>query len=328
MIVSAIVDPEIFGTATIQNSTIRDKAVALLKGLATNGVWIDKAKSNSLLDQAIKAASGLDTKLGQRVLVALQELKKDWKRHVAAFGRLDDSIEDGGFARQANELFDKSKPDGVFVSDTNRKAVEAEAIPDNMLVQIDEFHDSGFENLRISLMEPEKPLNELQQSEIENLIGRVLKFSSRLHVFDYLMAGKRGSAKSNFLPGIQQLVDIWEKFYVLGSSVPRTLLLYPAAERPLQAGTLTCEEVDCILSDCIVDELHCPSIAVERHPKKDPDNFCHARGFLAKRRAYTIDPGIDAFKVIPPTRTLLLSRSKAAEVYFCKYQALKGIEKN
>ena len=33
MIVSAIVDPEVFGAASIQNSTTRDEAVALLKGL-------------------------------------------------------------------------------------------------------------------------------------------------------------------------------------------------------------------------------------------------------------------------------------------------------
>lgn len=325
MIVSAIVDPEVFGTASIQDSTTRDKAVALLKGLATNGVWIDKAKSNSLLDQAIKAASGLDTKLGQRVLLALQELKKDWKRHVAAFGRLEDRIEHSGFAGQANELYCKSNPDGVFVSDANREAVEAEVIPNEELVRIDELHDSAFEKLRTSLIEPERPLNELAESEIENLVGRALKFSNCLHLFDYLMAGKRGSAQSNFMPGIQNLINIWDKAYVFGDAVPRILFLYPAAERPLQSGTQSCEEVDQILDDCIATKLQCGKTKLERHPKKDPNNFCHARGFIAKRRAYTIDPGIDAFKVIPPTRTILFARSKAAEVYFSQYQALAGL---
>ena len=325
MIVSAIVDPEVFGAASIQNSTTRDKAVALLKGLATNGVWIDKAKSNSLLDQAIKAASGLDTKLGQRVLLALQELKKDWKRHVAAFGRLEDRIEDGGFAGQAKDLYDKSKPDGIFVSDANREAVEAEAVPTEKLVRVDELHDSGFEKLRISLIEPEKPLNELAEAEIENLVGRALKFSSYIHLFDYLMAGKRGSAQSNFMPGIQNLINIWDKAYVFGEAVPRVLFLYPAAERPLSSGTQPCEEVDQILDDCIVTQLRCGNTKIERHPKKDPNNFCHARGFIAKRRAYTIDPGIDALKVFPPTRTMLFARSKAAEVYFSQYQALAGL---
>lgn len=252
MIVSAIVDPEVFGPASIQDSATRDKCVALLKGLATNGVWIDKSKANSLLGEAIRLASGLDVKLGQRVLLALQELKKDWKRHVAAFGRLEDRVEDGSFAGQASELYDRSKPDGVFVSGANRTSVEAEEIPAEKLHGIGELHDCGYEKLRIALVEPERPLNELTQAEIENLVGRALKFSSCLHLFDYLMAGKRGSAQSNFLPGIQQLLKIWDRAYVFGEAVPRTLCLYPAAERPLQSGTQPCEEVDQILNDCIV----------------------------------------------------------------------------
>ncbi len=197
--------------------------------------------------------------------------------------------------------------------------------PTKELVRVDELHDSGFEKLRISLIEPEKPLNELAEAEIENLVGRALKFSSCLHLFDYLMAGKRGSAQSNFLPGIQNLINIWDNAYVFGNSVPRILFLYPAAERPLQSGTQPCEEVDKILDECIVTQLQCGNTSIERHPKKDPHTFCHARGFIAKRRAYTIDPGIDAFKVFPPTRTMLFTRSKAAEIYFSQYQALEGL---
>ena len=325
MIVSAIVDPEIFGPASIQDSATRDKCLALLKGLATNGVWIDKSKANSLLGQAINLALGLDSKLGQRVLVALQELKKDWKRQVAAFGKLEDRIEDGDFAGQAKQLYDQAKPDGVFVSEANRTAIETKEVPSGKIHQIGELHECAYEQLRIELLEPEKPLNELTQVEIENLIGRALKFSSSLHVFDYLMAGKRGSAQSNFLPGIQNLVNIWNRAYVYGNSLPRTLFLYPTSERPLQSGTQPCEEVDQILDDCIVTKLRCKNTVIERHPKKDPSSVCHARGFLAKRRAYTIDPGIDALKVFPPTRTILFARSKAAEVYFRQYQTLQGL---
>ena len=127
------------------------------------------------------------------------------------------------------------------------------------------------------------------------------------------------------MPGIQNLINIWDKAYVFGEAVPRVLFLYPAAERPLSSGTQPCEEVDQILDDCIVTQLQCGNTKIERHPKKDPNNFCHARGFIAKRRAYTIDPGIDALKVFPPTRTMLFARSKAAEVYFSQYQALAGL---
>ena len=177
------------------------------------------------------------------------------------------------------------------------------------------------------MIEPEKPLNELADAEIENLVGRALKFSSCIHLFDYMMAKQRSSAKSNFLPGIQSLINIWDKAYVFGDTVPRILFLYPAAGRPLPSGTKDCDEVVEILDDCIVTQLQCGSIKIERHPKQDPNSFCHARGFIAKRRAYTIDPGIDALKVFPPTRPMLFARSKAAEVYFSQYQALEGLAK-
>ena len=254
MIVSAIVDPEIFGPASIQDTATRDKCLALLKGLATNGVWIDKSKANSLLGQAINLALGLDSKLGQRVLVALQELKKDWKRQVAAFGKLEDRIEDGDFAGQAKQLYDQAKPDGVFVSEANRTAIETKEVPSGKIHQIGELYDCGYEQLRIELLEPEKPLNELTQAEIENLIGRTLKFSSCLHLFDYKMAVDRRSARGRFLPGIQQLLKIWDKVFVFESSIQRTLCLYPISERGATSGQL-CEEVDQILDECIATRL-------------------------------------------------------------------------
>jgi len=101
--------------------------------------------------------------------------------------------------------------------------------------------------------------------------------------------------------------------------------LYPFSERQ-GSGFQLCEDADQVLDDVIVSNLQRKALAIERYVKKDPNSFCHVRGFLAKQRACTIDPSIDALKVCPPNRTVLFARSKAAEVYFSQYQSLEGIE--
>ena len=326
MIVSAIVDPDIFGPAGIVDSESRDKAIALLKGIITNGVWIDKSKAKSLLRVAIENAKELDQKLKQRVLIALESIFGNWKKFVAAFGKLESHLEDGTFAVQVAELMTLAKPDAVLATASNIQSIYEQGCNQQKVVSVDSLHDSAYEKLRQAMLEPEKPLNELGLGEIQELVGRALKYASSVHIFDYLMAGKRGSAKSNFLPGIANVLAAWDKHFVFGNPDERRLVLYPASERPMQNETLPCEEVDKILDDCIVSELAATTkITIERRTKKDSDKYCHTRGFLAKGRAYTIDPGIDALKTMPPKRPVLFARSKAAETVFKKYQALKGI---
>ena len=51
----------------------------------------------------------------------------------------------------------------------------------------------------------------------------------------------------------------------------------------------------------------------------------HARGFVAKKRGYFLDPGFDALKKFPPDRDVVLAMNVALEKYFDACRQLPGL---
>jgi hypothetical protein len=65
---------------------------------------------------------------------------------------------------------------------------------------------------------------------------------------------------------------------------------------------------------------------VTRHVKEDRDpGIFHTRGFEARLRAFTIDPGFDAVGINGPIRRCLLKADLAAESHFAECRKLKDL---
>ena len=330
MIVSAVIDPVAFGVNGIVDNETRKEAIAFLKSIFENGVLIDKTKARSLLEEAIKEAIALNGKFGKTILILFEEIKKNWKRLVAGFGDLEQSMEDGPIQDQVAFLADRFEADAIVTTESRRIEYTNKGIPDQKVVGVSQISESTFEQLRINQV-PENTLNNLTEARIEELIGRSVKYSMCLEIFDYHMCAAKNSAGKNYYPGIKKFAEIWEKYCVVGKVNPaeRKLVLYAASERGMggsKGGTNTCKQVGQMLDEEIATPLDSDLAAtVVRRPKKDSGKKMHARGYVAKKRAYMLDPGFDAFKVFKPDRETLLERSVALEQHFSACRQLPGL---
>src|SRR5262245_12754050 len=85
MIISVIADPRSFGIETVVDELSKREVIRFLEAIAQNGVLIDDPRL-SLLRKAIELAQILRTRLGQRILLLLQEFLTKSTKFVAAIG--------------------------------------------------------------------------------------------------------------------------------------------------------------------------------------------------------------------------------------------------
>lgn len=314
MLVSAVADPAAFGRGGITDELSKREAIAFLQGIIENGVLLDGPK-RELLRKAMEEAYTLSTNLGQRVQGLLLEVRNQSKKFVVSCNaddwRSDDLRPD---AKMCALVATRLRADAVITVDANTCAVRASLGVNAEIVLIRDVTESEFEKKRRGLQSVNQPLDRFTETEVDELFGRALKYTSTLRVFDYLMAKDPGHWRK-YLAGIAFVVRIWEKWCVVGTtSSGRSLELYTSGGR--HADDANAARIR--LQDNIIASLSKGTAAkVIGYVKRDgsPRVF-HARGFQAKNRCFTIDPGFDALSNRDPGWTVLLARSLAAEDVF------------
>ena len=188
-----------------------------------------------------------------------------------------------------------------------------------------EISVSRYESLRIRITAPERPLDEMSQADVEEYIGRSVKYCSVLRLYDYRMVA-RSRSTSKFREGIQFVVAIWMKWCVVGDSSSRTAELYTVGNTHTQDGFLRGADAKTRLFNDIVAPVSAAcSCHSTGHVMDDAPRIFHARGFEAKRRAFTVDPGFDALGMTGPTRRCLLKADVAAESHFEQCRNLRSV---
>ncbi len=330
MIVSAIVDPSVFGPQGIVDELARREAVALLEGIVQNGVLIDGPERNLLRASLQEAQQLPSTKKQQRLLLLLQEIIKQHKKYVVPCDRSLWKHGSADFAAgQIGALASILKPDVIVTLPGRRGEIVQAADRSVDVVPLIELSDSRYEELRRRMSQVELPLDQLARPEIEERIGRALKFAYVLRIFDYRMVASVQRAKW-FLNGITFVARIWEAHCVVGDPKSRVIELITVGDTYTQGGFLSAADALKRLQTQIARPLALTiSARVEVSVKRDKEpSIFHARGFEAKRRAFTLDPGFDAIGLDGPVRRCLLKAELAAEVHFQECRQLPTIPHN
>jgi hypothetical protein len=143
-----------------------------------------------------------------------------------------------------------------------------------------------------------------------------------LRLYDYRMLTR----PSKYRDGIQFVLVIWMKWCVVGSSSSRTAELYTVGNTQTQGGFVTGAEAKARLDNDIVARVKVAcSCHSTGHVMDDAPRIFHARGFEAKKRAFTIDPGFDALGASGPVRRCLLKADVAAETHFEQCRMLRSL---
>jgi len=84
MIISAVTDPSIFGPDSIIDDLVKREALHLLEAIRVNGLLIVDT-DRELLEEALRFATALSTKMGQRIVrAALRGLPHHGRRSAVA----------------------------------------------------------------------------------------------------------------------------------------------------------------------------------------------------------------------------------------------------
>jgi hypothetical protein len=331
MIVSAIADPSIFGPVSVTDELTSREVLGLLRGILQNGVLLCDP-SRQLLRDAMAEADTLSkqpggTQRGQRISLILQEIYKQHKKYIVSCEEAKWNAANPTTATeqivvlhahlQADVVIAPDAMHATLTRDLESKPVEIVA-PQDISV-------SRYESLRIRIAAPEKPLDEMTLAEVEEHFGRAVKYCCMLRIYDYRMVARpRSTAK--YRDGIQFVLAIWAKWCVVGGDSSRTAELYTVGNTQTQDGFLTGEDAKTRLDQDIVAAVkaNC-SCHSTGHVMDDSSRIFHARGFEAKRRAFTIDPGFDALGVAGPIRRCLLKADVAAEKHFEQCRSLRSV---
>lgn len=326
MIVSAVADPTAFGPSGITDEMAKREAISFLNGIIANGVLLDEP-TKELLRLALVEVSQLSTNMGQRIELLLVEIRKQHKKFVVTCDQTRwQQQTTSTIPEKCAALAATLKADVIVTQPTHLVAVQAAIGKAVEVCLLTDASQSNYEASRIRLIQLHKPLDELSLAEVDEFVGRAFKYASTVRFFDYLMiASVRRTA--NYVAGIQFFASIWEKWCVIGSVGSRQIELYTVGNTTAQRGFLNGAEADALLASQIQTPLSSAIKAtVVRFVKEDRDPaIFHARGFEARQRAYTIDPGFDAIGVNGAIRRCLLKSDLAAESHFADCRKLKTL---
>lgn len=326
MIVSAVADPTAFGPSGIVDELAKREAIAFLNGIITNGVLLDEP-TKELLRLALEEVAKLSTKMGQRIELLLVEIRKQHKKFVV-------TCDQPRWHRETTKtVTDKClalaailKADVIVTQSAHVAAIKSSAATTTEVCLLSDCSESKFEALRLRIVQVQKPLDELSRAEVEEFVGRALKFASTVRFFDYRMIGSP-KRTTKYVAGIRFFVAIWEKWCVVGEAGSRQIELYTVGNTTSQNGYVTGSDADALLASHIQTPLSSATKAsVLRFVKEDrnPAIF-HARGFEARQRAFTIDPGFDAVGDSGAIRRCLLKSDVAAESHFADCRKLRTL---
>ena len=330
MIVSAIADPSIFGPVCVTDELTSREVVAFLRGILQNGVLLSDP-SRQFIRNAMSEADALSkqpggTQRGQRISLILQEIYKQHKKYIVSCDEERwTSANPSSLLSQIIVLHALLNADVVVAESDRHGALKLGFAKPVEVVAPQDISVSHYESLRARVFSPDKPLDEMSQVEVEESIGRSVKYCSVLRLYDYRMVA-RPRNNSKFREGIQFVIAIWMKWCVVGDPSSRTAELYTVGNTQTQDGFLTGFEAKSRLANDIVAPVSAAcSCHSTGHVMDDAPRIFHARGFEAKRRAFTIDPGFDALGSRGPIRRCLLKADVAAESHFEQCRSLRSV---
>ncbi len=315
MIVSAVADPEAFGPAGIHDKLSRREAIGFLQGIVQNGILLD-GPTKELLRASILEADKLPIGHKQPIRIILEEVSKRHKKLVAKCSQDEFSqIEHLESAAKVAKIAGLLKADVIVTHAGNESRIRKECSGQVEVVLIEDVSESAFEKTRRHYLQIDRPIDEMSASELDELIGRSLKYASTIRVFDYLMA-RSGNRGRKFLSGIRFFVTIWVKWCVYQNDTTLTVELFATGDRQSSAGFLDAQESFRNMEALQKGLQLFPRIRACVFIKADSNSIFHARGLEACGRAMTLDPGFDSINESGPTRRCLLKMEVAAESHF------------
>ncbi len=199
MLVSAVVEPSAFNEDCF-NDLYTIHVEDFLEGIWRNGLLIlDSDKK--LKDELSKKAESLSGK-EKRLQVLLTELLKEKSKCISVHHQVSPSNgQSANLLDLTCSLKAYTEADALILGDKNFETVKFDKSRNIGIVQLSKYRDSDFEKLRQRYYDGLESIDKLDETEVEKIITRSIRYSKWLRFYDKYIA--IGENTSGFLDGIK-----------------------------------------------------------------------------------------------------------------------------
>jgi hypothetical protein len=309
MIMSSVLDPTVLDKSNFRDKAYHDRIRAYFFGVRENGVIVTHDKSN-LAREVAGSLSRLEQRYSQDLLILWEEILKNREQYFVDFPTPSGKLPSG--TDPLINLLYCSKADCIPSYGDNVAKRKVVVEPD-LILDMQNYLTSNFEKQRRYYLVDFPPIESHKQSALDDILGRVLKYSKSIRIYDQFI-GQIGGNFEHFLQGIKYILTLWSKCSVFETS-PKSVEIITRLpefiyrddieeiinEKQERNDTAT-EMIKNRLLIPLKKEFHC-SLKVIMLAEKS-DNF-HARHLYTERGILLVDYGFDLFKKGKPKYNII-----------------------
>ena len=271
MLMTAVVQPEVFDRHHFATPGYRDQAEMMFRGFQSNGLLILDPNAR-LLKEIEDRIRLLSTKDGQQLQIRLEEIHKSGrKRFVIADRTACPCPTSLTLLETAKMVHSKVHADTLIVDDVSEAALLTDGYPPNCLTLLSRYIPSDFERRRHECLDEMPPINEMEPVEFDHHITQVVRFSTMLRFYDKQI-GKGGNI-NGFREGIGRILKLW----TANAHFPHSKLsveIYTCFHKTHEASDVVYKRLlDSLVRRLVADNL----VPITLHLKNDPQSITHDR---------------------------------------------------
>jgi hypothetical protein len=228
MLMTSVIQPEVFDRTHFSTSGYRDQVEMFLRGIQSNGLLIVDPNSR-LLKEINDRLELLSTKDGQQLQIRLAELQKKERRRILAAEKTTCSCPTSlSLLEAAKTVQAASNTDTIIADAESCEQLLSAGHAAKSVTRLGAYLSSDFERKRLYCLEEIPPIDKMAVGEFDTQMISVTRFAKRVRFYDKQIG--KGSSLGGFHAGIGRILSLW----VANAHYPRTELsaeIYTCVQR-------------------------------------------------------------------------------------------------
>lgn len=207
MLMTAVIQPEVFDRVHFTTPGYRDQAEMLLRGLESNGLLLLDPNCR-LLREISARVDLLSTKDGQQLQIRLAELQKNERRRVLTVERCKCPCPTTlSLLETAKTVHAATSTDTLILDAGSYSQFQSVGNSSTKVTALGSYISSDFERRRHYCLDQIPPIDKMKPGEFDDHMIRVTRFAKRLRFYDKQIG--KGSSLGGFRTGIGKILSLW-----------------------------------------------------------------------------------------------------------------------
>jgi hypothetical protein len=303
MLMTVVIDPDVFEAAEFAQPLYRGQAELLFRGLQTNGlVLVDP--TGRLWEEVLERLEKLPSKLGQQLVIRAQELAKNKRSKIIKVDPQVCQVEPSfDLFTSVRKIAEACKADTMIVTSQGKADLQRDGQGVGAITVMSTYLESAWESERHNFLELQEPIDRLPKDRMDDLLIRCLRFTKWIRIYDKQIG--KGYRAGHFLRGIEYILNLWRNhchwqvkndFFVEIITCPRHKIFGDEGAIKIEEKTEENRRAWKLVLDGVIEPLKAYNLwGVKWSVKDDCDGIMHARYLQTQSAVVLFDRGFDLF---------------------------------